>query len=127
MPLIVLDSSAVLAALKKEPGGSAVTPLFQSAAIGAVNVAEIHARLLSYGILPATSWGMIQRTGCEICPFTDDQARIAAELIAVTKPYGLSLGDRACLALAIERQAKVYTADSAWKGLALGIDIQVIC
>ena len=51
---------------------------------------------------------------------------MAAELIHVTQPYGLSLGDRACLALAIERKAKVYTADRCWKNLSLGIEVEVI-
>jgi PIN domain nuclease of toxin-antitoxin system len=53
-------------------------------------------------------------------------ARIAAELILVTKPYGLSLGDRACLALAIDRNATVYTTDKVWKNLSLGIEIELI-
>ena len=45
---------------------------------------------------------------------------------SMTRPYGLSLGDRACLALAIQRKAAVYTTDAAWKNLNLGIEINVI-
>jgi PIN domain nuclease of toxin-antitoxin system len=51
---------------------------------------------------------------------------MAAELRSITRPFGLSLGDRACLALAIERKAAVYTTDRAWKNLDLGIEIEVI-
>jgi PIN domain nuclease of toxin-antitoxin system len=46
-------------------------------------------------------------------------------LLTVTRPYGLSLADRVCLALAIERGAKVYTADRAWKSIPLPIEIEV--
>jgi len=64
--------------------------------------------------------------GCEMSFFDDLQARLAGELIARTRPYGLSLGDRACLALAIQRKAAVYTTAAAWKNLALGIEVEVI-
>jgi PIN domain nuclease of toxin-antitoxin system len=46
--------------------------------------------------------------------------------VRITRPYGLSLGDRACLALAIRRKATVYTTDAAWKNLNLGIEVEVI-
>jgi PIN domain nuclease of toxin-antitoxin system len=46
--------------------------------------------------------------------------------VKITRLYGLSLGDRACLALAIQRRATVYTTDRVWKNLALDIEIQVI-
>jgi len=64
--------------------------------------------------------------GFEVCFFDEEQARVAAELIGKTRPIGLSLGDRACLALAIERKAAVYTTDKAWKQLDLGIEVAVI-
>jgi len=54
------------------------------------------------------------------------KARIAGELIAQTRPFSLSLGDRACLALALQRQATVYTTGRAWKNLDLGIKVEVI-
>jgi PIN domain nuclease of toxin-antitoxin system len=63
---------------------------------------------------------------CEICPLDLSQARLASEMIWDTKPLGLSVGDRACLALAIQRKARVYTADRIWSKLSLGIEIQVI-
>jgi PIN domain nuclease of toxin-antitoxin system len=64
--------------------------------------------------------------GFEISFFDDLQARLAGELVTQTRPYGLSLGDRACLALAIQRKATVYTTDAAWKKLNLGIEVEVI-
>lgn len=124
--MIVLDSSAVLAVLKNEPGGATVLSALKGALLSTVNAAEIHSRLLSHGLPASLSWSLIQGTGCEMCLFTEQHAKTAAELVASTKRLGLSLGDRACLALAIERQAKVYTADKAWKSLELGIQVEVI-
>ena len=58
--------------------------------------------------------------------FTLSQAQIAGDLVVQTRHLGLSLGDRACLALALELGVPVYTADKAWKNLKLGIPIHVI-
>jgi PIN domain nuclease of toxin-antitoxin system len=59
-------------------------------------------------------------------PFSDEQARIAGDLIAKTEKLGLSLGDRSCLALAIVLKAPVYTTEQVWKNLKLGVPIHVI-
>jgi ribonuclease VapC len=61
-----------------------------------------------------------------VLPFNVEHARIAGNLISATRSLGLSLGDRACLALAIELKAPVYTADRSWTHLKLGIRIHVI-
>ncbi|MBW4515156.1 MAG: hypothetical protein KME11_08015 [Timaviella obliquedivisa GSE-PSE-MK23-08B] len=61
-----------------------------------------------------------------ILPFTTEQAELAASLWTTTKPLGLSLGDRACLALAITFNLPVVTADQAWEGLSLTIAVQMI-
>jgi len=124
--IAILDASAALAVLLNEPGGAYVSAHLEQALLSTVNLAEIHTRLLLHGVPAARAWRRIQDLQCEICPFSDEQARIAAELITVTKPYGLSLGDRACLALAIDRKATVHTADRAWKSLGLGIEVEAI-
>jgi PIN domain nuclease of toxin-antitoxin system len=122
----VFDSSALLAVLLGERGGDVIIPLLEGGLLSTVNLAEVHARMVSLGAVAALAWSRILDFQCEICPLSETQARIAAELIARTRPFGLSLGDRACLALAIERNAKVYTADRAWKNLNLGIEVEVI-
>lgn len=96
------------------------------ALLSAVNLTEVHGKLIQKGFPASLSWRKIVSLQCDVCYFTDEQARIAAELIQVTKPLGLSLGDRACLALAVQRKAAVYTTDAAWKNLNLGIEIRVI-
>jgi ribonuclease VapC len=123
---VVLDSSAILAVIFNEPGSERVAPLLQGALLSTVNLAEVHTRLILDGVPADFAWSRILSMGFEVCHFEQEQARIAAELIAKTRPLGLSLGDRACLGLAILRQASVYTTDRAWKTLDLGIEIEVI-
>jgi PIN domain nuclease of toxin-antitoxin system len=122
----VLDSSAVLAVFLNEPGGEIVIPILEGALLSTVNLAEVHTRMLDRGAEAAHAWSRVQSVQCEICFFTEQQARIAAELLPVTRAFGLSLGDRACLALAIDRNATVYTTDRIWKNLGLGINVEVI-
>jgi PIN domain nuclease of toxin-antitoxin system len=122
----VLDSSAVLAVFFHETGEDLISPILQGALLSTVNLAEIHTRMLDRGAQAQQAWDWISSMECEVCFFTAEQARTAGELKAITRPYGLSLGDRACLALAIDRKATVYTTDKVWKSLNLGINIEVI-
>ncbi len=121
-----LDSSAILAVLLNEPGGSRVTPVLQNGVLSSVNLAEVHTALLRRGEESISAWKGITALPIEVCPVTQQQARTVAELEAATRRFGLSLGDRACLALAIERRARVYTTDRTWKSLSLGLEIEVI-
>ena len=123
---VVLDSSAILAVLLYEAGNQIVAPLLAGGYVSTLNLSEVHARMLRRGTSPDIIWKRILSLNCVACPFTPDYARVAAELISATRPFGLSLGDRACLALAMERKAKVYTTDKAWQSLSLGIEIEVI-
>lgn len=123
---IVLDASAILALLKREQGADRVKAVLDQAAICAVNVAEVQSKLVVGGLSRQAAEARIRFLGCIILPFDEEQAIEAGSLIAQTRSLGLSLGDRACLALAIDRKATVYTTDKAWKSLNLGIKIEVI-
>jgi ribonuclease VapC len=123
---IVVDSSAVLAVLLGERGSDRVVQVLEGGLLSTVNLVEVHTRMISLGAATAHAWSRIRNFNCVICPLTEEQARIAAELVTETRPYGLSLGDRACLALAIERNATVYTTDRTWRNLKLGIQVEVI-
>ncbi len=127
MSRIVLDASALLAVLNREPGTEKLTPQLLSAAISStVNLAEVQSKLVSRGIKPDEAWEATISPIREAAVFTDHHARIAGSLIAQTSAFGLSLGDRACLALGIALKAPVYTADRSWKNLKLGIRIHVV-
>ena len=114
----ILDSSAVLALLQGEPGSAKVEPLLDQAVLSVVNLSEILGILVLKGV-PANEArvelaGLVQ----DIAPFSEDMAEAAARLIAKTKPLGLSLGDRACLATAEILNLEAVTADKAWTRLA---------
>jgi PIN domain nuclease of toxin-antitoxin system len=112
----VLDSSAVLALLWNEPGANVVATALPLAVISAVNVAEVVTKLTEVGSTTELFDRTLNRAQVEIAPFTESQARLCGELRRATKSRGLSLGDRACLALAIERGLTAVTADAAWVG-----------
>jgi len=129
MSRIVLDASALLAVLNVEAGAEKLTMqsgLLDDAAISTVNLAEVHSKLVDHGIDKDEAWEAALSPVREIMVFTSEQARIAGGLISQTSALGLSLGDRACLALGIALKAPVYTADKGWKDLKLGIRIHVI-
>jgi len=124
---IVLDASALLAVLNREPGAEKLTPQLLSAAItSTVNLAEVQSKLVGRGIKPDEAWEATISPIRESAVFTDDQAKIAGGLIARTGAFGLSFGDRACLALGIALKAPVYTADRSWKNLKLGVRIHLV-
>jgi PIN domain nuclease of toxin-antitoxin system len=124
---IVLDASALLAVLNREPGAERLTPRLLSAATSStVNLAEVQSKLVSRGIGADEAWEAALSPIREAAVFTGEQAKIAGSLIAQTSSLGLSLGDRACLALGIALKAPVYTADGSWKSLKLGIRIHVV-
>jgi len=124
---VVLDSSVMLAIVHREPGFEKLTPeLLAQAAASTVNLAETQTKLVSAGWTAEEAWEDATSPVHEIVEFTPEHARTTGSLIAETRPYVLSLGDRACLALALSLNAPVYTADRSWKNLKLGVRIHVI-
>jgi ribonuclease VapC len=126
---IVLDTSALLAILHGEPGAEmfAEKPgLLENASMSSVNIAEAFGKLVSRGIDPEDAWEAVTSPVPEILDFDPDQAKIAGLLLSQTRSLGLSLGDRACLALGMALSAPIYTADKAWKNLKLKVSIHVI-
>jgi ribonuclease VapC len=124
---IVLDASALLVLLNREPGGEKLTPqLLEAATSSTVNLAEVQSKFVSRGMKPDDAWEATVSPIREASAFTVEQAKIAGSLIAQTKALGLSLGDRACLALAIALHAPVYTADRLWKNLKVGVRVHVV-
>lgn len=122
----VLDASAVLAALLDEPGGEVVAQVANDSAVSAVNLTEVISRLSDRGYdLDRIRSGLARHT-LEIVGFDLEQAMVAGMLRPATRSRGLSLGDRACLALAYTRGLPVLTADHAWEGLDVEVEVRVI-
>ena len=127
MSKAVLDASAILAILFEERGGERLTDeILESAVASTVNLAEVQSKLVKMGHPPEDAWSDALLLESPPEPFTAEQAKIAGSLIAKTEKYGLSLGDRSCLALAIALNAPVYTTEQAWKNLKVGVPIHVI-
>ena len=124
-PATVLDASALLAMLHAEPGGDVAKGLLQTAAMSTVNWSEVVQKALDRKVEVQGLRQDLEALGLRILPFTADQAERTAYLRAATQHLGLSLGDRACLALAAELGLPAVTADRVWKDLAIGIEIRV--
>jgi ribonuclease VapC len=123
---VVLDASAVLASFLGESGGALVLDALPNALLSAVNYTEALTRLLDRGV-PESELTAAAADIVEIVePFDEEQARLAAGLRPATRDRGLSLGDRACLALALSRGLPTLTADRRWSGLAVGVEIRLL-
>ncbi len=128
MSSCVLDASAVLAYLEQETGWDVVASIVdsQEAAISTVNFAEVATRLSDRGASELEIRFTTGRLGLDLHSFDREMALQAGLLRPVTRRLGLSLGDRACLALAQRLNLPVYTADHPWAQLQLGIPIHLI-
>lgn len=123
---LVIDASALLAILAQEPDAERWSVALTDAAISAVNLSEVVAKLADTGMSEAEIRSALEPLGLDVVPFDFTQAYEAGLLRPQTKGIGLSLGDRACLALARSRKSPVLTADRAWARLSIGVDVQLI-
>ena len=127
MSKAALDASAILAYLFNERGAERLTPeILATALVSTVNLAEVQTKLVKLGRSTEDAWIDAHSLGTLAVPYTSEHARIAGDLITQTEKYGLSLGDRSCLALAIALNAPVYTTEQIWRDLKVGIPIHVI-
>lgn len=124
--MIALDASALLAFLFGEKGHEQVAGHLDASCISTVNLSEVASRFARDGKDPRELCGRIADSPISIVPFLASDAEIAAALTPLTQQRGLSLGDRACLALAISRQIPALTADQAWSSLKLPVVVQLI-
>ncbi len=122
----VLDSSALLALLLDEPGADHVRDILRSSVMSAVNYSEVIARLQDLGHSDSQIALVMSPLPLSVAPYSKTQAETAGKLRRATKTYGLSLGDRFCLALALELSAVAVTADQAWAALDVGVDVRLI-
>ena len=95
-------------------------------AVSTVNLAEVQGKLVSRGVPEREVWEGARSLAADVVDFDSQQARVTATLLPQTQSIGLSLGDRACLALGIILGSPVYTGDQAWKSLKLGIKIHLV-
>lgn len=121
---IILDASAIIAVLKREPGADRVGAVAEGARVSALTIAEVATWLTVEGVQADQANTAISLFRLTVEPFHTNRALAAGFLVAKTRHRGLSLGDRACLALAIELGMPVMTGDRAWRDLNIGVDIR---
>jgi ribonuclease VapC len=124
--MIALDASALLAFMFREPGHEHVAQYIDDCCLSTVNLSEVIARFVRDGHDAQAVLWQITTTRIEIVPFSTPQAALTADLQPQTKPFGLSLADRACLALALDRQIPALTADRVWQEVPVEIEIMTI-
>lgn len=122
----VIDASAILAVLWNEPGQQRALARLSNAAISAVNFAEARSKMVDRGVDAGDLRKLVSELAIEVVPFDLAQAEATAGLRPLTKSRGLSLGDRACLALAMSTGATAITADRSWAELGLAVKIEII-
>lgn len=122
----VVDSSVVLAVLRNEEGSERAVLALADGHLSSVNAAEVVTRLIDLGYEPDRAVSTLSRTRLSVVPFDEELALLAGRLHTVTRHRGLSLGDRACLALAIREKATALTADRNWAELDLPCKVELI-
>ena len=125
-PEMVLDASALLAFLHQEPGADIVEHVLDGSVISTVNWLEVSRKSLEWGRPVGLLRVGFAELGLDIAPFTVEDAETAAEMYQATRSSGLSLGDRACLALARRLGLPALTADRRWIDVQAGVRVQLI-
>jgi len=123
---VILDASALIAYLHQEPGWETVRANISESCIGSVNWCEVAQKIGQKGLNADKARDFLYELGMAIAPFSVAQAELAARLWGSTNQYGLSLADRACLALAMDRELPILTADRVWAELDLAIEIRLL-
>jgi ribonuclease VapC len=126
MSSFVIDASVLLTVMLGEPGADEASTFLADSVISTVNLAEVQGRVVRGGFSSEKAWAMATSLLADVKDFDSEQARLAGDLILKTKEFGLSLGDRACLALGMTLGVPVCTTDRAWKSLKVGVKIHVI-
>jgi PIN domain nuclease of toxin-antitoxin system len=110
----LLDTSALIALIKKEPGYEMIETIIANSAISSVNLSELVAVLTRSGIADVDIDEIIEDIVPEIIPFCENTSIRAGKLLTITKTYGLSLGDRACISTGDFYGMEIHTADKVW-------------
>ena len=119
MTIAVLDASALLALLLGERGSDTVQAVLADSAMSIVNLCEVIGHYARNGVAEGDIRQVLEPLPIVLHPFDADQAYSVGLLLPATKPFGLSFGDRACLALAQRLGVKALTADRAWRDIAV--------
>ena len=122
----VLDASAILAALFREPGAGVVEAHYEAGIVSSVNLSEVAAKLSDRRIPGIEARALLSGLGLAVRPFDERLAYMAGALRDATRPWGLSLGDRACFALGLAESVPVVTVDRKWADVSQTVGVEVV-
>ncbi|MCB1453267.1 MAG: type II toxin-antitoxin system VapC family toxin [Rhizobiaceae bacterium] len=124
--MVVLDSSALIAFFREEPGSDLIESHIAEASVSAVNVQEVAKKMMDAGASEGDIRASIDKLQLMICPHEAEDAFLAASLSAATRQHGSGLGDRSCMALAMRLGVPALTTDRAWAKLDIkGLEVIV--
>lgn len=123
---VILDASALIAFIYQEKGMEVVEEYLPHSKISTINLTETATFMIKQGLHAKEVNESLKDLSLTIIHFDESQAFLAARLVEKTANSGLSLGDRACLALGIQENLPVLTADKIWTSLSLNIKIKLI-
>jgi PIN domain nuclease of toxin-antitoxin system len=129
MTIRVLDSSALIALILDEPGAETVARYANGSPMSIINFAETIGYFARRGLTESAIRELVAPFGIEVVPLTDTALAYEIGLLdPMTRPAGLSLADRCCLALAKRLRRPALTADRAWTKIAaaLGVEVELI-
>jgi PIN domain nuclease of toxin-antitoxin system len=121
----VLDASAIIAWLEREPGYEIVEKALPGI-VSAINLMEVVYIAERKGVRAEESRAVLEHLPLQIIPFDVEQAYTAAALHSRTREFGLSLGDCACVNLAASLGLPVLTADRQWLSASLPAKVILI-
>ena len=122
----LLDASALLALLQREPGADAVATLLPASAMTTVNWSEVVQMARAHGVQVERMADDLRGVGLEFLPFDVADAEATANLSSVAAGRRLSLADRACMAAAQRLGVPAVTADRSWTDVGSRIEVQLI-
>ena len=126
MQRVVLDASAILGALLREPGADVVEAHYEQGIVSSVNLSEVAAKLSDRGMSSGEAREFLSELGLAVRAFDEELAYIAGALRDATRSSGLSLGVRACLALGLAEAVPVVTMDTKWVEISEAVGVEVV-
>lgn len=126
MTQYVIDSSALIAMFKGEPGADAVRhALYDKPLMSTAVVQEFVTYLVRNGMPLDAARRLVGGLNVEVVPTDLEDAVAAGGMIAITQPHGLSHADRAILALARSADLPALTADRDWAKVADELEVTI--
>ena len=121
---VIFDSSAFITLLSKEKGYSFLRSHLKNAFISTVTLADVYKYCIEEQNLTQDDCRRLtELSGLKVIDFCNEQALISADIISQTKPFGLSVIDRACLALGLYKKSPIVTCNKVWEQIKLDVEI----